>query len=92
MRTATRPRSRLLAGLVGLVAVVMGAAAADAASMSVTWTAPTTNADGSRLSDLAGYRVYLGTSNPQCPGPSFFDDTRPHQRLGRWLRSGSKLS
>ena len=31
-----------------------------AAQLSATWTAPTTNTDGSPLTDLAGYRVYLG--------------------------------
>ena len=66
----------------------MGAPAADAASMSVTWTAPTTNADGSRLSDLAGYRVYLGTSTPQCPGSSFFEVASPEPDPG----SGEQVS
>jgi hypothetical protein len=31
-------------------------------SVDVTWTAPTTNTDGSALTDLAGYRIYYGTS------------------------------
>ncbi|MBW8829792.1 MAG: fibronectin type III domain-containing protein [Burkholderiales bacterium] len=30
-------------------------------SISLSWTAPSTNADGSPVSDLAGYRVYYGT-------------------------------
>ncbi|MDE2050811.1 MAG: putative Ig domain-containing protein, partial [Gammaproteobacteria bacterium] len=29
---------------------------------AVSWTAPTTNSDGSALTDLAGYHVYYGTS------------------------------
>jgi hypothetical protein len=33
----------------------------------VQWEAPTTNADGSRLEDLWGYRVYVGASVPACP-------------------------
>jgi len=31
-------------------------------SARLTWTAPTTNTDGSQLTDLAGYYVYEGTS------------------------------
>jgi hypothetical protein len=31
-------------------------------SVDVTWTAPTTNTDGSALTNLAGYRIYYGTS------------------------------
>jgi len=31
-------------------------------SISLTWAAPSTNADGSPVSDLAGYRVYYGTA------------------------------
>ena len=31
---------------------------------SLTWTAPTENEDGSLLTDLAGYRVYLDLSEP----------------------------
>jgi hypothetical protein len=30
---------------------------------SVTWVAPTENTDGSALSDLAGFRIYYGTSS-----------------------------
>jgi len=50
-----------------LVAVPGGAGILDA-----SWTAPTTNADGSPLTDLAGYRVYYGASTPPCPGSAFF--------------------
>jgi hypothetical protein len=31
-------------------------------SATLSWSAPTNNTDGSRLKDLAGYRVYCGTS------------------------------
>ncbi len=34
-----------------------------AGTVNLTWTAPTTNTDGSTLSDLAGYKVYYGTSS-----------------------------
>ncbi len=32
------------------------------ASVSLTWDATTTNTDGSPITDLAGYKVYYGTS------------------------------
>jgi len=32
-------------------------------SVDVTWTAPTTNTNGSALTNLAGYRVYYGTNS-----------------------------
>jgi hypothetical protein len=32
-------------------------------SVTLSWDAPTTNSDGSPLSDLAGYKVYYGTSS-----------------------------
>ena len=31
-------------------------------SATLTWDAPTTNADGTPLTDLAGYKIYYGTS------------------------------
>lgn len=31
-------------------------------SADVSWTAPTTNTNGTALTDLAGYRIYYGTS------------------------------
>jgi hypothetical protein len=32
-------------------------------SVTLSWDAPTTNSDSSPLSDLAGYKVYYGTSS-----------------------------
>jgi hypothetical protein len=34
------------------------------ASVTIAWDAPTTNADGTPLTDLAGYRIYFGTASP----------------------------
>jgi hypothetical protein len=39
-----------------------------AAKVRVTWTAPTTNTDGSPLTDLAGYRAEWGS----CASPGVF--------------------
>ena len=35
--------------------------------LDASWTAPTTNADGSSLTDLVSYRVYYSTTNPLVP-------------------------
>jgi Big-like domain-containing protein len=49
----------------------MEAAPAGAGTLDATWTAPTTNADSSPLTDLAWYRFYYGTSTSPCPGASY---------------------
>src|SRR5256886_556837 len=69
---------RGLLGLgVALGGVLLRAAPGGAGILDVSWIAPTTNSDGSPMTDLASYRVYYGASNagasnPPCPGPSFF--------------------
>jgi len=63
-------------GLV-LGGVLLVAAQAGAAVLDASWTAPTTNTDGSPLTDLESYRVYYGTSNPSCPGASFSEIASP---------------
>jgi hypothetical protein len=35
----------------------------DTQEVTLRWKAPTTNADGSPLNDLAGYKIYYGTSS-----------------------------
>src|SRR5882724_1461295 len=40
--------------------------------LDASWMAPTTNTDGSVLTDLTSYRVYYSTSATPCPGPTFF--------------------
>jgi len=40
--------------------------------LNLAWDAPTTNVDGTPLTDLAEYRIYAGTSSPPpCPGSAF---------------------
>ena len=65
------------AGFIIAATLLGGIASADAASVNLSWTAPTTNADGSPLRDLAGYRIYLGTAAPACPGASAHAVTAP---------------
>jgi CARDB protein/List-Bact-rpt repeat protein/centrosomal CEP192-like protein/fibronectin type III domain protein len=54
-----------------LVVILGPAVETGAAVLDVSWTAPTTNADGSALRDLSGYRLYLGTSTPSCGSSSY---------------------
>ena len=37
-------------------------ASGDAGSATLSWDAPTTNTNGTALTDLAGYRIYFGSS------------------------------
>ena len=41
--------------------------------LDATWDAPTTNQDGTSLTDLWTYRVYFGLSNPACPTSSYWE-------------------
>jgi len=43
-------------------------------STSVSWVAPTTNTDGSALVNLAGFRVYYGTSSTSLTNSMLIDD------------------
>src|SRR5438876_7399482 len=65
-------RRWLAAGLASAALILAAAEQARAGVLDATWTAPTTNTDGSPLTDLASYRVYYGTGSAPCPGPSFF--------------------
>jgi Bacterial Ig domain len=60
--------SRLAFGAVLSGCLVAQAATIEAGILDASWTAPTTNTDGSPLTDLSSYRVYYGTSSSPCPG------------------------
>src|SRR5882724_11111841 len=45
--------------------------------LDASWVAPTTNIDGSSLTDLASYRLYYGTASTPCGQPSFFQVASP---------------
>jgi hypothetical protein len=77
VRSSLSSGSRILIAGLALAGVVTAAASVDAASVSLTWTAPTTNADGTPLTDLASYRVYLATAVPSCPSSSFLTVSSP---------------
>ena len=46
-----------------LIMLIVMSAQLQAAQIQLTWTAPTTNADGTSLTDLDGYRVYYGQTS-----------------------------
>ena len=48
-------------------------ASSDAGVLIASWTAPSTNTDGSALTDLALYRLYYSTSGSPCPGSTFVE-------------------
>lgn len=43
--------------------ITVAAANSGPGSATLSWTAPTTNTDGSALTDLVGYKIYYGTSS-----------------------------
>ena len=55
-------RRLMLRALLALIALTCTSAYAGSAYL--TWSAPTTNTDGSPLTNLAGYRIYRGCSQP----------------------------
>ena len=72
--------SRLIARFASVVLVpvaLLSVGTAEGASLTFGWTAPTTNADGTPLTDLASYRMYLATSTPTCPGSSYLAVASP---------------
>jgi hypothetical protein len=71
----SRARRAIALGLGLLVAMLPGVS--HAGFLNLEWNEPTTNADGSPLTDLAGYRVYSGTSTLTCPGPGFVSISAP---------------
>jgi Bacterial Ig domain/Fibronectin type III domain len=66
------PRTRSAVSYVAigvlLSGTLLGAGPSTAGVLDATWTAPTTNTDGSPLTDLAFYRLYYGPSTSPCPG------------------------
>lgn len=51
------------AGLTLFLSILFGAGPLFAYEVELTWNAPTTNGDGTALTDLSGYKVYYGTSS-----------------------------
>ena len=53
--------------------LLLAAATGHAGVLTASWTAPTTNTDGSALTQLAFYRVYYSASNAPCGGLAYFE-------------------
>jgi hypothetical protein len=66
----------LTAGLAS-AALILAAEPARAGVLDASWTAPTTNTDGSPLTDLGSYKVYYGAATGPCPGAAFFPVNSP---------------
>src|SRR3989475_2298723 len=76
MFEGARVLRRWLLGLgLALGGILLATNPGSAGILDASWTAPTTNTDGSPLTDLASYRVYYGTASTPCPGSSFVQVT-----------------
>jgi hypothetical protein len=64
----TRPAASSIAIGVLVSGTLLGAGPSTAGVLDASWTAPTTNTDGSPLTDLAFYRLYYGPAVSPCPG------------------------
>jgi len=64
-------RRWLLSIGVALCGVLLSAGPGRTGTLTASWTAPTTNTDGSALTDLASYNLYYGLTNSPCPGSTF---------------------
>jgi hypothetical protein len=59
------------------LALLLVSGTVHAAVLDTTWVEPTTNVDGSQLTTLASYRLYIGTGAVACPGSSFVEVAAP---------------
>src|SRR5262245_6500168 len=75
-----------------LVAILGDAVPGFAGILDASWTAPTTNTDGSPLTDLGSYRVYLATSGAPCPTSSSFAVASPTPSPGPNQTVSSRLT
>ncbi|MDR3559310.1 MAG: fibronectin type III domain-containing protein [Candidatus Pacebacteria bacterium] len=65
-------------GLLLFFSSAHGVLAANSGRLIVNWTPPTKNADGSDLTDLAGYIVYYGTTSHSGTCPAVFGSAGPY--------------
>ena len=69
-------------GLTILLEILLVTSPGTAGILDATWTAPTTNTDGSPLTDLNSYRIYYGTSSAPCLGSSVTQIASPTSSPG----------
>ena len=65
-----------------LLDVLLMTSPGTAGILDATWTAPTTNTDGSPLTDLKSYRVYYSASSAPCLGSSLAQIASPTSSPG----------
>jgi len=75
-----------------VIAILGDAVPGFAGILDASWTAPTTNTDGSPLTDLGSYRVYLATSGAPCPTSSSFAVASPTPSPGPSQIVSSRLT
>ena len=85
-------RRRLLALVMALAGICFATSQAGAGVLDASWTAPTTNTDGSQLTDLASYRVYYGTSATPCPSGTFVTVPSPNSTPPGGQTVGTRLT
>src|SRR5215470_8591949 len=59
------------------IGILLAASSGHAGVLTATWVAPTTNTDGSQLTELALYRLYYDTSDAPCPAGNFVEVASP---------------
>src|SRR5215813_12583307 len=64
------------------IGILLMVASSDAGVLTASWTAPTTNTDGSALTDLAFYRLYYGSSTSTSPCPALVQVAAPTSTPG----------
>lgn len=74
-------RRSIIACLSFLLCMIISTAAF-AGTATLSWTAPTTNADGTPLMDLSGYKVYYGTASGVYGAPVDVGNVTTHQVTG----------
>jgi Divergent InlB B-repeat domain len=85
-------RRWLLALCLALAGIFFETDPAVAGVLDAAWTAPTTNTDGSQLTDLASYRVYFGTSATPCPSGTFVTVSSPSSTPPAGETVGTRLT
>jgi len=55
-------KNKFIVSVITTMIFILGAGFAFAGTATLTWTASTTGVDGTPLTNLAGYRIYYGTS------------------------------
>ncbi len=75
----SRLRCRFIITPVMTALILAGCAATGV--LDASWVAPTTNTDGSPLTDVVSYRVYYSTTDPPCPTGSSIVAAAPKVQL-----------